>query len=137
MNNQQLLQRISNVGLVLFLLAGCSVPVVTPTQIPPTPTEEMYEELDPNELAIVFEGSLKRLEVDSDGNVVQVDGIVTKMVVGDQQIALSSDKILLEGREAFIATKDYGKIKVKFNSSGGATLWLKPSQKERLKELAQ
>jgi hypothetical protein len=123
-------------------MAGCTA-LATP--IPPTSTPipltatlvEQYQKIDSNELDIVVEGSLKSLLVDSDGNIDDVEGTVTKLTVEGKLIGLSSDKILLEGREAFIATKDYGKIKITFNSTGGVTAWLKPSQKERLKELVK
>jgi len=158
MNRQRLSHQTIIAGLGLLLTVGCTAsttltptpipstatpipPTTTPlpptaTPLPPTATpKEKYEEVDPSELNIVFEGSLQSFEMDSAGNVIAVEGTVTRITVGGKSIALSSNKILLEDKEAFIVTRDYGKIKVTFDSFGRVILWLKPSQKEKLKEL--
>ena len=126
MNPQKLLRQTVAIGLTLLFAIGCAA---TP------PTEEQYEKVDPRELYIVFEASLQSLTVDAAGNIIEIEGVVTRLAVGDKPIELSSDKILLEGTDAFVVTKDYGKIKITSTSTGGVTIWLKPSQKEKLKEL--
>ena len=106
-------------------------------EFPGVSVDETYQELDSRELHMRFEAALKSLEVDSAGNVVSVDGTVKTLAVGDETIALLSDKIQMDGPDAVIATKDYGKIKVTFDSNARATFWLKPSQKEQIKKLNQ
>lgn len=99
-----------------------------------SPTDE-YRPVDPAELHIVFEAQLTRLSVDSDGNVRAVEGVVTTMSVGDTKIELASDKITMEDTDAFVTTKEYGKIKVTFNSNAQSTFWLTASQKKNLLKL--
>jgi hypothetical protein len=41
---------------------------------------------------------------------------------------------VLEGNEAFIATRDYGKIKLTYGF-GGVSFWLRPSQRKQLEKL--
>jgi hypothetical protein len=151
MNHQRVPHQIIILAIGLLLTAGCTAispstptivpPTVTPlpptaTLIPPTATpEEKYEELDPSDLYIEIEGSIQNLEVDAAGGVISIKGVVDRMAVGDKPIELSSNEISLEGTDAFIATKNFGKIKITFDSLGSATLWLKPSQKEMIKEL--
>ena len=97
--------------------------------------KQVYQKLDPAELHIVFVAQMKSLGVDSDGNVLGVEGVVKTMAIGDTKIELISDKITLEGSEAWVNTKEYGKIKVTFNSNAEATLWVTTVQKKALLKL--
>lgn len=128
------------IGISLLLLASCSgteTAIPTPTPIVPTPTTipEEYEIVDPRELYISFMAQLQRLEVDSADNVKDIEGTVTHLSVGDTDIALITDELLLEDERVILTTQDYGKFKLTCNSIAQCTFWLKPSQIERLKEL--
>ena len=117
------------VMITVFLLAACGAPAA--------PVEEKYEQVNPSELSIDFQADIPgAVRWDADGNITEFGGgKVTRFAVGGKPIELVSDDLLLEGKEVFIVTKDYGKIKVTFNSNFTISLWLKPSQKEKFMEL--
>lgn len=102
-----------------------------------TKLPETYEKVDPAELRIAFEGAFKSLEVNSSGEVVQINGVVKKLAVGNKPIELETDRVAHENKTAFIVTKSYGKLKVTFDSNAQATFWLTPSQRKRLLALAK
>lgn len=109
----------------------------TPPKPTPTSTPEEYEPLDPDELYIDMTGSMQSLTVNSAGEVEAIEGTVTHMMVGNTSIALVSREIVLEAGEAFVTTEEYGKIKLVFDSLGRVTIWLTPTQKEKLQQLAK
>lgn len=102
----------------------------------PTPVEK-YEQVDPSKLSIDFQADIPgEVRWDAEGNITAFGGgKVTRFTVGGKPIELVSDDMLLEEKEVFIVTKDYGKIKVTFNSNFTISLWLKPSQKAEILEL--
>jgi hypothetical protein len=120
------------VMITVFLLTACGAPIAIPV-------EEKYEQVNPSELSIDFQADIPgAVRWDADGNITEFGGgKVTRFTVGGKPIELVSDDLLLEGKEVFIVTKDYGKIKVTFNSSFTISLWLKPSQKAKLMELVK
>ncbi len=115
-------------------LASTSAPTLAP--VPPTPVEK-YEQVDPSKLLIDFQADIPgEVRWDAAGNITAFGGgKVTRFTVGGKPIELVSDDMLLEEKEVFIVTKDYGKIKVTFNSNFTISLWLKPSQKAELLRL--
>lgn len=114
---------------ILFLTA-CGAEIAAPI-------EEKYEQVNPSELSMDFQADIPgAIRWDADGNVTEFGGgKVTRFTVGGKPIELVSDDLLLEGGEVFIVTKEYGKIKMTFNSNFTISLWLKPSQKEKFMEL--
>lgn len=130
MCRHKFLRQLMGAGLILFLLAGCGASA-TPL------VEEKYEQVDPSELQMDFQADIPgEVRWDAEGNVTAFGGgKVTRFTVGGKSIELASDDLLLEDKEVFIVTKDYGRIKVTFNSNFTISLWLKPSQKEKFMEL--
>lgn len=132
--------------LGLVLLSGCGP---SPEQIAtrtaaastamvaswtPTPTPEVYEKIDPSVIRVAGEASLQSLTVDAGGGVHSVEGTISSLSLNGVIIDLASDQFIMEGSEAFIETKDYGRYKVTFTSTGVMTLWLKPSQVAQILE---
>lgn len=117
------------VMIIIILLTACGAPA--------TPVEEIYEQVNSSELSIDFQADIPgAVRWDADGNITEFGGgKVTLFAVGGKPIELVSNDLLLEGKEVFIVTKDYGKIKVTFNYNFTISLWLKPSQKAKLMEL--
>jgi formylglycine-generating enzyme required for sulfatase activity len=117
--------------------AVLSAAAPAPPAVTPTPDDEKYEKVDPSELPIDLQASMSgRVAWDNDGNVTEFGGgKVTRFVVGGKPIELVSDEMTLAGKEVFVATKEYGKIKVTFDPGFGLAVWLKPSQKSQLIEL--
>jgi hypothetical protein len=99
--------------------------------------EEQYEQFDNKEFNIRFEAALKALAVDSAGKVVRVEGTVKELSVGKCRIELASEQLVMEKGNACVLTKDYGKIRVTFDSNAVTTLWLTRTQKDRLKAIAK
>ena len=97
--------------------------------------KEVYEKINPSEFSFNFYGSMKRLHVDSAGNVLDVEGEVDELSLSGNKLALESKALTKIGNDVFIITKDYGKIKVTFNSNGQAKIWLTPKQKKMFKKL--
>jgi hypothetical protein len=118
------------VMITIIFLTACGAPIAAPV-------EEKYEQVDPLELSMDFQADIPgAIRWDADGNITEFGGgKVTRFTVGGKPIELVSDDLLLEGEEVFIVTKEYGKIKVTFNSNFTISLWLKPSQKEKFMEL--
>lgn len=115
--------------MIVFLMTACGAPA--------TPAEEKYEQVNPSELSIDFQVDIPgAVRWDADGNITEFGGgKVTRFTIGGKSIELISNDLLLEENEVFIVTKDYGKVKVTFNSNFTISLWLKPSQKAKLMEL--
>jgi hypothetical protein len=97
--------------------------------------EERYEKVDPKDLSIVFEAALKRLHVDSDERIIEIQGDVKMLRIEGTDIELLTDRIATEGDRAVIATKKYGKIQFTSNSNAQAAFWLTPLQKRQLRSL--
>jgi hypothetical protein len=112
--------------IVIILLVACTAPA-----------DEKYEPVDRSELPIDFAAEMSgSVMTDADGNITEFGGgKVVQLALNGNPIDLVSEDLLLEGNEVFIDTKDYGKIKVTFNPNFTVGLWLKPSQKAKLKEL--
>jgi hypothetical protein len=101
------------------------------------PNTEKYEEVDATALSIRFEARIKYVENGADGNVVKIDAVVKTLTVAGKPVELTTDKIVQEGKDAFVFTKNLGKIKVVFNSNLEATFWMTASQKKSVTEMAQ
>ncbi|MBW1707127.1 MAG: hypothetical protein JRJ86_18540 [Deltaproteobacteria bacterium] len=97
---------------------------------------QRYQPVDQSELYFVFRAKLKSVSVDADGNIQNIDGKVDqfRLLHGDP-IELETQDIVLEGKDAFIHTKNYGKVKITMNSNMQTTIWLTPEQKKEFLEL--
>jgi len=101
----------------------------------PAQSEE-YEVVDPSELSfglIGFRGEPKTEEGEAEakeGAVRILSGTFEKFICEDTEIEVVEKKI----KGGMIQTKDYGKIRVSTDSSGGLTVYVMPSQKKKLIE---
>jgi hypothetical protein len=99
---------------------------------------EKYEEADARELHIDFRASTRMIEVGDDGKLANLDMTIRKLAVGDTDIALTTDRVDIDPDDhsfGTISTRDFGIFRLQFDSGGGASLYLKPSQKEGLRAL--
>ncbi len=71
-----------------------------------------YLPVNPSELYFEFMAKLKSVQVDSDGNIKNIDGKVASFQFQGEPIELKTEDIILEGNNAFIHTKKYGKVKL-------------------------
>jgi TPR repeat protein len=98
---------------------------------------EAYEQVDVDALSIHCVTGIASVVRNADGSLGNVDAIVRTLTVAGKPIDLITEKITQEGADAFILTKNLGKIKIKFSSAGlGSTLWLTASQKQMVKDMA-
>jgi hypothetical protein len=65
-----------------------------------------------------------------EGGVLILNGTFEKFICEDKEIEVVEKKI----KDGIIETKDYGKIRVGIDSSGGLTVYMMPSQKKKLIE---
>jgi hypothetical protein len=108
-------------------------------QKPDTPASaEEYEEVNPRMLDLAFEASLKRMQLDADGDIVALDYTITKFAVGGVDVILLTHRVEIDQADrkfGTISTLNFGTLRLTFDSSGAASLWLKPSQKKGLLSL--
>ena len=108
----------------------------------PAQSEE-YEAVAPSELSFGLtgfrsevkaeEGEPKTEEGESEtkeGDVRFLNGTFEKFICEDTEIEVVEKKI----KGGMIETRDYGKIRVSTDSSGGLTVYVMPSQKKKLIE---
>ena len=111
---------------------------VSPSPIPAArPKIEEYEKVNPQELLIDGETNVKRVEYGADNKLIDIQGVVKTFTVGGKPVELETNTLANEGGDAFILTKNIGKIKIVFNSDGSSSLWLTASQKRLVKEIGR
>lgn len=97
-------------------------------------TREEYERVEPSDLSFAINDFHYDALVDSSGYATPIGGKVGEFLCEGQKLELNSE----EFENGFIVTKDYGKIKIRFDSSltGSPSflLWLTPKHKVALKE---
>ena len=101
----------------------------------PAQSEE-YEAVSPSELSFGlsdFRDEAKAEEGEAEtkeGDVRFLNGTFEKFICEDTEIEVVEKKI----KGGIIETRDYGKIRVSTDSSGGLTVYVMPSQKKKLIE---
>ena len=96
--------------------------------------KEIYEKVNPKELRFQYIGKAKGIALLRDGNYKVTGGIVTKFSLEGIDIPLQTPNLT---EDAFIVTKDFGNVKVTFDSLLRATIWLTPKQKRAFKQFAK
>lgn len=97
--------------------------------------EAKYEKATHDNLPFVFDAELTKLHVDSEDNIKEIEGRIITFSLGGKPIDLASDKVTIEGKDAFVLTKTYGKIKITSDSNARVTFWVTPEQKKKLLKL--
>jgi len=100
------------------------------------PVAEKYEPFRPQDVAVAFKVTAGEIRFAA-GKAVSSDATVVKFAVADSDIELVSDKVVTEGKNFVINTKQYGKMRVVFDDSFGATVWVTQSQRRALLKLAK
>jgi hypothetical protein len=65
-----------------------------------------------------------------EGGVLILNGTFEKFICEDKEIEVVEKKI----KDGILETKDYGKVRVSIDSSGGLTVYVMPSQKKKFIE---
>ena len=132
--NQRGFLKIICIAISLLLLVACGKTV---TQVPPTPVDEKYEQVDTSALKLDFQAEFTGgVRTDSDGNVTEFGGgTITKFTIDGKPIELTSQQLSYEDNQVYILTKEFGKFKLSFNPDFSMGLALKPSQKAALEAL--
>ena len=76
--------------------------------------------------------------MDASGQIAKIDYTITKFAVGAVDIELTTNKVEIDPDDqkfGTISTKNFGTLRLTFDSSGTASLWLKPSQRKDLLNL--
>ena len=107
---------------------------------PEPPKPEEYSEVDPQELKLDLEGRIMQVEMGADRNLVVLNAVVTSFKRGSKDIGLKSNSVTIDEddkRFGSLMTDDLGKVRLQFDSSGGMSIWLTPSQKRKLMEMPE
>ena len=102
-----------------------------------TDAAETYEELRQNDIPVTFRAATKYMEFAANGKPAGIDATVVEFAVFNTDVELVSDKIVLEGENAVINTRNYGKVRVMFASDASAAIWVTPGQKAEFLKLAK
>jgi len=133
--------RIAAILVYCVSFASAQQPAKTLTTTPPTAgtapkaTPPQYSPFRPPGIAVDFKVTAGEIRFEA-GKAVSSDATIVKLAVGDSDIELVTDKVVTEGKNFVINTKKYGKMRVVFDDSFGATLWVTPSQRRELLKLA-
>ncbi|MBW1708064.1 MAG: hypothetical protein JRJ86_23395 [Deltaproteobacteria bacterium] len=101
----------------------------------PAQSEE-YEAVSPSELSFGLAGFRSEAKAEKgeaetkEGGVRILNGTFEKFICEDTEIEVVEKKI----KGGMIETRDYGKIRVSIDSSGGLAVYVMPSQKKKLIE---
>jgi hypothetical protein len=104
------------------------------TPINPVVKTETYEQVDVTALKIYCATSIRRVVRSADGSE-NIDADVAALTVAGKPIELITNTIIQEGADAFILTKNLGKIKLQFDAFGSSTMWLTHSQEQLVKAM--
>jgi tetratricopeptide (TPR) repeat protein len=100
-----------------------------------TATEE-YEKFDPPGVKVTFLMSASQIVFTNGVPSAAPGASVEKFAIGNTDIELVTNKMVMEGENLVVTTKKFGKIRVVVGGNFGATLWVTPSQKRELYKLA-
>ena len=101
----------------------------------PAQSEE-YEAVSPSELSFGLAGFRSEAKAEKgeaeteEGGVRILNGTFEKFICEDTEIEVVEKKI----KDGIIETRDYGKIRISIDSSGGLMVHVLPSQKKKLIE---
>jgi hypothetical protein len=118
-------------------------PPARPKDLPLAPpaaiadAEPRYEKADLAALEIVLSAHISsaRMSAAGDGSFAEIDGVISRLTVAGKPLELASQRIVLEGRDAVIATKSLGKFKVTAERNGTLSLWLTAAQRQQLERM--
>ncbi|MCX5637399.1 MAG: hypothetical protein NTX52_06870 [Planctomycetota bacterium] len=106
--------------------AEAQAPNIKPSK-PEVAKAEEYKAVDSSELNFGLMGFSGGTEI-GEGGVRILGGTFGKFLCEGSEIACTTDKV----EAGMIDTRDYGKIKMSAGTFGGLTVYLTPSQKEKL-----
>jgi len=62
--------------------------------------------------------------------VLRAEGTVRQFSLAGKSIALETDQLVAEGGGIFVVTKQFGRVKVSWETLGGQTVWVTPTQQQ-------
>jgi hypothetical protein len=110
---------------------------------PPTPSvasSEQYEEADSRAVGLDLQVRFRQIQMNADGEIAVLDMTVTSCTQNGRELALDSRSITIDKDNPHygaLLTTDYGKFRLQFDSMGGMSLYLTPSQKKKLMGVKQ
>ena len=122
-----------NLPLVNPADASKASPQVAQSPAAGKPTSPEEPEVTPSEFNIVCTASFNHFAVGADGNVMAALGVVRYLSILGRPVELANDTLACYAGTAYVVSKQYGELKLTFDSNRNATLWLTPSQRKAIK----
>jgi hypothetical protein len=98
-------------------------------------SSEQYEETDPRMFGLDLQVAIRQIQMNADGEIAVLDMTVKSCTQNGREMALDNRSITIDKDNPHygaLLTTDYGKFRVQFDSMGGMSLYLTPSQKKKL-----